>query len=401
MLLQQFDISKKGFLPDTCVTQLPPNQSFYQEVLDNLSETVSSGPKFRQMVDRLPEYNEQTYDVNQLSISEKKFMYSFLSMVCHRYIWCNGPKNAIDRLPAEIGLPWWQISKDLGLATVLTHAAVDLYNWHLIDPNEEFSLDNIWTNMTMTGTESESWFYLVMIAIEGIGGSLLESIINLPNDLQSKSNTSIANFLSHFHSILTQLTKIIKRMYEKCQQDVFFNQIRIYLAGSQNDYLPNGLTIQGLNNQVLRYAGGSAAQSSLIQVYDAVLGIHHNGHSSQFLNGQKMYMPEKHREYLHTVQNQESLRDYILNSNDFQLITHYNQCVNQLMRFRQAHLGLISSFIMKFVKSQTQTTQETNAHGSKGSGGTNPIEFLNEVIQTNKSYLITYTDSPLTSGKQI
>lgn len=392
--LEQFDISSKGFLPEECVIKLPLNLEFYQQVFDNLSEAVSSGPEFRQIVDRLPKYNEELYDVLKLSRGEKKFMYSFLSIVCHRYIWCNGLKNAIDRLPAEIGLPWWQVSKDLGLATVLTHAAVDLYNWHLINPKENLSLDNLETNLTMTGTQSESWFYLVMITIEGIGGRLLEEILDLPDYFKSKNNLAIENFLLNFHSILIELTKIIKRMYEKCQQDVF-NQIRIYLAGSQNDNLPNGLTIDGLKDEVLRYTGGSAAQSTLIQVYDAVIGIQHHGHSKKFLDGQRLYMPKKHCKYLQTVENQDSLRQYILNSNHSTLTNIYNDCVNQLMKFRQAHLGLIHSYIIKFTGSQNQQTEDKNAHGTKGSGGTNPVEFLADVIKANQIYIIPTNEKKL------
>lgn len=74
-------------------------------------------------------------------------------------------------------------ANSIGIIPVLTNAAVDLYNWSLINENEDqldyepteqekqkkkclINFKNIMINYTMTNTKDEHWFYLIMIAIE-------------------------------------------------------------------------------------------------------------------------------------------------------------------------------------------------------------------------------------------
>ena len=56
----------------------------------------------------------------------------------------------------------------------------------------------------------------------------------------------------------------------------FFNVLRPYLAGSKNNSnIKGGFIFEGVSNEPKEYYGGSAAQCSLIQVFDAILGIKH------------------------------------------------------------------------------------------------------------------------------
>jgi indoleamine 2,3-dioxygenase len=70
-------------------------------------------------------------------------------------------------------------------------------------------------------------------------------------------------------------------MYEKNQPDVFFHQLRPFLAGSKNMSaagLPNGVyyDIGEGKGDWHQYSGGSNAQSSLIQTFDIFLGVNHS-----------------------------------------------------------------------------------------------------------------------------
>ena len=361
-LCDTYNISQYGFLPEKCTRVLPVNFKFLKDIVNHLEENKLNN--FRKLFDLLPDYHTRTHSITSLTLGEKQYMYSILCMIVHRYVWCSGVSDAklYATIPAIIGIPFYEVSNDLGIPPVLTHAAVDLYNWHLIDETREFSLDNINTNHTMTGDPSECWFYKVMIAIEGVGGNILKRLLKY-------DQTNYQKILVDINNLLKQCTKLIKRMYEGCDPDFFFNNIRIYLAGSNNENLPNGITIASDPPIVLKYTGGSAAQSTLIQVFDVLFDVKHEG---KFLETMREYMPASHRNYLLNIL---PIKNYIT-PNDKKI---YNQCISQLGKFRQAHLGLVYKYIAKFIAPDT-IGKNVNAHGSKGAGGTEPVIFCQQVI---------------------
>lgn len=349
-----FDTTSKGFLPEECVKDLPKSLSFYQPVLDSLPETVIKGVGFRDIVHQLPKYNKRLYNVDDLSMDEIKFMYSILSMIVHRYMWCDGSENCVTNIPPEIGKIWYKCSNKLGIRCVLTHAAVDLYNWRLIDKTKPFSLDNIETNYTMTGTLSESWFYKIMIAIEGVSGRMFSKFEKLPQWMHYGDNENILQFLIDFNELLNEVKTIIKRTYDNCNSDVFFKELRVYLHGSRK--APTGkIVIKSDPTDNTDFdidvseSGGSAAQSSLIQVFDSVFGTKHTDASLRYLKEQRHFMPEKHRTFVEIMNYTPSLRDYIIHSKSYELATAYNKCNNTFVRFRQAHFSLTGYYITKYI----------------------------------------------------
>lgn len=373
--MEQFDISTLGFLPDKCWYSLPERFSFLNEIIINLPENVS-GDKFREYIEILPEYDIRLHSTSDLTLAECKYIYSVFCMIMNRYIWCTGVNNAkyYCNIPKIIGIPLYEVSKRLGIALVLTHAAVDLWNWQ-IPEGKEFSLDNLIIINTMTGNESESWFYKVMIAIEGNGGKMLPEILEI-----SDNNQNIKDFLVRLDKNMEESIKLIKRMYEHCDPDFFFNHIRIYLSGSRNDNLQQGVTIDlsPLGKEILNlnHAGGSAAQSTLIQVYDKLLGVEHNDtediKTKEFLLDMRRYMPKAHREFL------DKIITIKPNANDELLKIAHGKCLTQLERFRRAHLGLVQNYVVKFMNSKSGNN---NAHGNKGSGGTDPEKFCEQIIR--------------------
>lgn len=373
--MNQYDISTLGFLPECCVQTLPKSFAFLQDTIDNLSDEIS-GSNFRKYITTLPNYDIKLHSTADLTFGECKYLYSILAMIMNRYIWCTGGKDAnnYSDLPQIIGIPLFEVSEKLGITMVLTHAAVDLWNWRYKNDSETFCLDNIEVINSMTGNISESWFYKIMIAIEGNGGKLLNElfIISKQNDLEK-----LNDFLIRLESNLAESVKIIKRMYDHCDPSYFFNQIRIYLSGSINDSLPNNVKVDltpiGKGILILKYNGGSAAQSTLIQVYDNFLGVTHEGETKQFLEKMRLYMPKAHTDFLYQI---NSIKDIVLSSDDKNLIISYNKCVDKLNSFRCAHLGLVQAYIMRFIAKN----DDSNVHGAKGSGGTNPEEFCRDVI---------------------
>jgi indoleamine 2,3-dioxygenase len=249
----------------------------------------------------------------------------------------------------------------------------------------------------MTGTNDENWFYLIMIMIEGKGGEILKEIINIEDKIKKKNIKYIINFLKRLHNNLVIITKIIKKMYEKCDPNIFYNKIRIYLSGSKNDKLPNGIKIDK-TNIILKYDGGSAAQSTLIQVYDTILGIKHNDYEEKYLDNMKKYMPLKHRKYLEKIESFENIKDLIKkNSNNSKLLKNYNKCVLQLLNFRKAHMGIVKIYVINFIKNKEEIIYKTKKKNelfikksinAQGTGGTNINIFLGNIIKNTKKSII-------------
>jgi indoleamine 2,3-dioxygenase len=403
-LINEFMVSVLGFLPEQCCNGIEsnPNLNWINEIAQVMSENIS-GDSIGEYVDSIPDYDADIHSIEELTEGELQFAYSILTMLDNRYRWAKGVehvKNVASSgdviIPRNYGVVLYQICEKLGIAFALTHAGVDLWNWHLIDESQPFSLDNIDTNYTMTGNDSEKWFYKVMIAIEGVGGQALPYLFECINLIRQASsgevdtddvNTKIEWILELVNNYIETCVGIIKRMYENCDPNFFFNHLRIYLSGTINDNLPNNakLDLEGNGEYItIAFKGGSAAQSTLIQVFDTFLGIKHEYEKKDdsdspcgaFLKDMHKYMPSKHVQFLDLFDD-DIYRAYIMSQPE--LVASYNKCVNSLARFRRAHLGLVRKYIMKFITNDTADSNN-NAHGAKGSGGTNPYEFCGGLI---------------------
>lgn len=141
----------------------------------------------------------------------------------------------------------------------------------------------------------------------------------------------------------------LARMHDRCDPYVFYWKIRPYLAGWENMAdagLPLGLIYEGVHDEPIRYAGGSAAQSSLIAALDIAFGIRHyktgdNHGKNTFLFTMRKYMPGPHRQFLEDLDRAANIRPYMLqllenykNGNvsalEIDIIESYNQCLSSI-----------------------------------------------------------------------
>ena len=387
----KYDISNYGFLPESCITVLPLDFSYVNNIVADLKH-----PAIRDIVNmHMP---KKTPDIFSLTKEEKKYLYSVLCMIVHRYVWCD-IKNPAQIIPYHIGKIWLDVSNDLGIVPVLTHAAVDLWNWQLINPSMPFSLDNLRSINLMLDNESnatEQWFYLDMVAIEGIGAKSLYHFHNIINEINSfRDNEKIYESFIEIINNFKEITVIMKRMYEKCDPKIFFHKLRIYLNGyNKTDIFPNGLHVEGFPDIELKYTGGSAAQSSLIQAFDIFLSVKHDKSgdkncSGVFLDRMRDYMPTKHREYLEYIETiSPNISDYVSNSNDEYMKELYTECIHNLVLFRSAHISLVHTHIVKLIRNKKDNSVDektNNASGTEGTAGTEPYKFCKSIIDETRN----------------
>jgi indoleamine 2,3-dioxygenase len=194
---------------------------------------------------------------------------------------------------------------------------------------------------------------------------------------QGNDDAAVTEQLTALDSGVRQMSAALMRMTERCDPYVFYNRIRPYLAG----WPASGLTYAGTGTPPQIWAGGSAAQSSLLQSFDAGLGIRHEHvHTRDFLDAMLQYMPPKHRALVAALRETSTIRTRAENGSPT-LRDAYNACIAATDEFRRKHIGLTSQYIIKQASTHV-------GPGTIGTGGTDFVEFLRESrVETARSQL--------------
>ncbi len=379
-IFEKYDLTEYGFLTMTAIPKLSESFDEWEQVVAHLPE-LNKNHLTRAAINRL-----ETFEWSQLKDPwQWKRAYVVLTLLTNSYVFSESPPAT--KIPSKLAVPLVEVSIHLGINPILTHAAVDLYNWDIIDPAKPFGLDNLKSVSLMTGTRSEEWFYLIMVAIEKVGGNIISNILDIMDDIQRNHHGGIVVALQEINSSLGKCCDIIKRMKENCKPEIFWNNLRPFLAGwKNNDNLPNGMIYEDVTPRPLEFFGGSAAQSSLFQVIDAVFGIKHD---SEYFNEILDYMQKKHRECIKFVEKNVKLGEYIKDANLDALNKCYNDCIKTVEKFRKLHYGLVYTYIIKMVKKEkgetlTEENEENTESSEKGTGGTDLRSFLNQSIEDTK-----------------
>ncbi|KAI9892034.1 MAG: hypothetical protein M1814_002229 [Vezdaea aestivalis] len=367
--VEDYDVSPvHGFLPTEAPLQRLPDPYYFpwEATVGNLQGLLLSR-RLRGVVDNLPILS--TTNLNTLS--EFRRAYSVLAFMTHGYIWGGDTPSKI--VPPTITIPFLAVSESLGLPPVATYAAVCLWNYKPLFPDEPIdNLENLSTLMTFSGSLDESWFYLVSVAIEARGGPLISLMLDTIAAARSNNRKSVVRYLQIFAERIDELASLLLRMYDNCDPHVFYHRIRPFLAGSKNMSdagLPNGVIYDdGSGNERYReYSGGSNAQSSLMQFFDVVLGIEHRqtgdrrstGSGSEsddtygrlpkhsFMQEMRAYMPLSHQRFLQSVESVANIRAFVdANSQYKDLTVAYDACLMMLRTFRDKHIQMVSRYII-------------------------------------------------------
>jgi indoleamine 2,3-dioxygenase len=311
--------------------------------------------------------------------------------------------NFDQRLPPAISVPFLTVAAHLGLPPTATYAGLNLWNYTTVNLSVSISnVDNLRALHTFTGTRDEEWFYLISAAIESHGSRIIPVMLNAmdvadPFARASSSPSTVISALAQFKTCINQVGAILKRMDENCNPDVFYNRIRPFLAGSKNMAvagLPNGVFYDEGDGQgqFREYSGGSNAQSSLIQFFDVCLGVEHSltgakkGSKPGFLKEMRTYMPGPHRAFLEYVESFSNIRTYASTNAEVQVA--YNAAVEELSRFRDIHIQIVTRYIINpskkrgVAKNAGMNLAVASTNGSTkslhGTGGTALLPFLKQ-----------------------
>ncbi|KAH8725489.1 Indoleamine 2,3-dioxygenase [Phaeosphaeriaceae sp. PMI808] len=391
--LPSYDISENGFLPAKSPLSCLPHEHYQPweriiEVLPMLIETQT----IRQRIDQLPILSTR-YLVSE---AEWQRAYSMLAVLSQGYIW-TGPEPS-ERLPPAITVPFLTIAEHLEVHPIATYAALNLWNWRPLEEGMDLTYpDNLVALHTASGSDDESWFFIISNAMEARAGPMIKMMLSAIEAVDLGDTKTVINSLEYFKSSIDDIGTLLERMDERCRPQVFYHEIRPFLAGSM------GMEAAGLPNGVFydegkgkgswrKYRGGSNGQSSLLQFCDAVLSVNHS-RCSGFHAEMRQYMPGPHARFLDDVEAIANIRSYVDNNRqDEKLLLAFNEAVTALSLFRDKHIALVTRYIIipsRMRKPTNAITRRDIASASTkmasekpqtqelvGTGGTKLIPFL-------------------------
>ena len=367
---------------NTFFPKTPPLKSFKTKAksLNLLSKIASSLPKLlltnkvQPTVDCL---DKNAFSVNKLFLNkntkEINLAMSHLSFIAHAYIWGGAKPNSV--LPEVISKPWVQISNYIGRPPILSYASYCLDNWYKIDKNEPISLDNVALINNFLGGVDEDWFVTIHVCIED---AATDAIIAADNLSQLNEDNKVSEFSSELRKIIQSLRRvneIFSKMPDKCDPYIYYHRVRPYIFGTKdNPDLKKGLIYENqFDNKPQFFRGETGAQSSIIPFLDGALGIEHtNDNLRPYLNEMRDYMPPSHRKMIERVEKRSKAKIYINKSK--KLVKEYNDCLEEIRRFRAQHLEYAASYIHK--QSQIKNPFGTGGSTIRGTGGTPFMKYL-------------------------
>ena len=308
-------------------------------------------------------------------------MLTFLSQA---YIWGEGEKGLPDRVPAVLAVPWNTVAQRLGLPPIITYAATALYNWSLHNASSPADGENMYAVTTFTGTEDESWFYVVPLLVEQAAVPGLKAMVQAPSTMLDHDYLALARCLREVEGSLQNMRVALGRMYERCDPKTFYVKIRPFQAGFKGlDAMPEGIVYEGVDSKPRLYSGASAAQNSAVHSFDIFLRAQHTGHDAEFLEAMREYMPIKHHAFLKALSQQPSVREYVKQSKEPGVIQSYNSAVQAFANFRSDHVILVTRYIVQQKPHSINTSLD-----AKGTGGTDFMKFLKKVRDDTQALLI-------------
>ncbi|KAE8329724.1 Indoleamine 2,3-dioxygenase [Aspergillus sergii] len=376
----------KGFLPIESPLKATLNQYYepWETIMANLPSLISR-MALRDSVDRMP-----ILSVLHLQAEpEWRRAYVLLTFMLHGYIW--GPPKPVEIIPPALAIPLLKVSSHVELPPIATFAGLCLWNYKVIDIDRSHAdPENLHTGFTFTGTADEEWFYLISVAIEADGAKVVSLVTDLITASHRQDRAAVKEGLESLSQTISHVTLLLQRMYERCDPHVFYHHLRPFLNGSKNAAhagLPFGIIYSGGTEpqEYKQYRGGSNAQSSLIQLFDIILGIEHSSSERAFLLEMREYMPGPHRRFLERIPLHANMREFVKRHPcDEDLHAAYASAVCMLRSLRNAHLRMVSRYIIVESKRKEAVSCyiyniRENGGVLRGTGGTPLVQFLKRI----------------------
>ena len=267
-----------GFLsPNRPLRSLPDT---YYAPWDDLSPRLPDLLKNQQLEQAIADL--PTLDTARLqSDLELQRAYTNLAFLVHGYVWSrSSPCMAI---PPQLSDPFLQVCAKLGMRPVVSYAGLCIWNWQSPDVAAVPELNSMEMIASFTGTRGEAAFYHVPVLVEYVGGHLVGTLLDAMHAIESGTaniGAVVLAALQDASKTIEQMGKELAKLYPVLDADFFYHELRPFIGGGkgmEDKGLPRGIVFVKSNGEEVeaRFAGGSAAQSSLFPFLDHALGVQH------------------------------------------------------------------------------------------------------------------------------
>ena len=362
------ELLNRGFIPEEICLKLPDTFSDVEKLALELPKVLANEQIEARVLQLEVEKNVEDLTLPQLE--RAMLVYSYIG---HAFMW--GKKNDLNLIPSQIAKTWHKISLKLERPPILSYASYALNNWKILDSSTPFDLENIVIVQNFLGGVDEDWFIMIHVAIEYEAKEILSSLNKYFFDSGDDTN------LEHALKSIKKINHIMNRMPEKCDPFIYYNRVRPYIFGWKNNpTTPEGVIYEGVeeyNGKPQIFRGETGAQSSIVPMLDALLGVTHSDDPlKEYLDEMRLYMPKEHRDLLNDLDSwsqteRSSLVDSI-NDEDKNLI---DEIIKEVHIFRNKHLEYARIYIY-----EQSLTNDSNSN-IVGTGGTPFMKYLDKHLQ--------------------
>lgn len=379
-----------GFALSDPLEELPHPYDAWTSIAKNLAALIQNG-ELRAEVEKLPMLSIDDLEGHK----SQRLAHLVLGYITMAYVWNRGDGDVRKVLPRNIAVPYCKLSEKLGLPPILVYADCVLANWKKKDPHGPLTYENMDILFSFPGGDCSKGFFLVSLLVEIAAASAIKVIPTIFNAVQHREQDTLQEALLDITSCLREALKVFHQIHDYVDPNLFFNVLRIYLSGWKgNPQLREGLLYEGVWDTPKKFAGGSAAQSSIFQCFDVLLGVQQStgeASAAEFLQEMRTYMPPAHQNFLHSLELGPSVREFVRSRGDARLQEIYNDCVKAMVSLRSYHLQIVTKYIVIPASQQSkknQTSEEPSDEGNKGTGGTDLMHFLKSVRGTTEKALL-------------
>jgi indoleamine 2,3-dioxygenase len=378
-----WNINARGFLPpnDPLETLCTINYEYapLNNTLENISVILPNLLDERlvreELVSQLrtPGIYEDSYFSGLTGDYAERVMLIY-SYMASAYVYAR-QENPANRIPKEISIPLVAVAQKVGRPPILSYASYCLFNWRRLDINKPIELGNIELLQNFCGDKSgkrdEDWFILVHVDIEAKAAEAINTIM----DIFAHPNVNILTLVLDLEKIVCSLTNMnntLKRMTEFCDPDNYYRWVRPYIFGFKN------VVYEGcFDNQPQTFRGETGAQSSIVPMMIAALGIKHvDTMLTQHLKEMRDYMPPQHRLFLQNLEARSANNNLRTAANTPKLKKLYNECMQQLLEFRSTHFNYAVNYIAQKVDNP------------EGTGGTPYVPWLQQLRDETQAQIL-------------
>lgn len=346
-----------GFVPPVPVpARLPEVFAPWDALVPDLSPLIRSR-RLRGVLRALP-----VLDVTSLtSAGDQERALLLLTHFANAHVW--GGDEPDLRLPASVAVPLCALAARMDRPPIAHYATTTLANWRLVDPALSVSVDNARTIIRFLGGVDEDWFFVASMGVELAGAPLLPVVAEAVRSSREGSDGELATALHAFAQGMGAVHAALEQVRLWCDPATYYLRVRPFVTG----WPAPGVVYEGVSDEPRRLIGGSAAQSALLQLFDAMLGVQHADHpAGAYLRTVRSFMPPAHRAFVEDTERDTRVRERVTGGS-VSLQGAYNDALARIAAFRDAHMRLAHDYIV---------APSASGRDKTGTGGTALDKFL-------------------------